>query len=142
MSCRRSGPTIFKAVAVLLKGIEVPLPKSHTFKGKDGDKRDRVRVRWWDPNASTYRSAAMVPDEVREALPEDPIPDHARLRNDQRKPLFIGHYWLSGVPKLLSRTVACVDYSIGNGGKLVAYRWEGESVLDKARFHWVGGEPR
>jgi len=74
-------------------------------------------------------------------LPEDPIPDHARLGTDE-KPLFIGHYWLSGTPQLLSRTVACVDYSVGKGGKLVAYRWESEPVLEAARFHWVGGTPR
>jgi hypothetical protein len=34
--------------------------------------------------------------------------------------------------------VACVDYSIGKGGKLVAYRWDGESNLKQEKFHWVG----
>lgn len=121
----------------MLKGVEIPLPEAHTFKDKDGHERKRVRVRWWDPHASTCRRAAMVPEEIRQTLPDDPIPEHVRLGNDAGKPLFIGHYWLSGKPELRSRTVACVDYSIGKGGKLVAYRWDGEPVLDAERFRCI-----
>ena len=44
---------------------------------------------------------------------------------------------LGGTP-LHSDTVACLDYSIAKGGKLVAYRWDGEPLLDAAKFRWVG----
>jgi len=50
----------------------------------------------------------------------------------------VGHYWGSGTPTLLSDKVACVDYSVGKGGKLVAYRWDGEPLLDQRKFHWIG----
>jgi hypothetical protein len=30
--------------------------------------------------------------------------------------------------------VACVDYSAGKGGPLVAYRWNGESELQNSGF--------
>jgi hypothetical protein len=70
-------------------------------------------------------------------LPDDPIPDHARLGHAGAKSLFIGHYWLTGIPQLLSDKVACVDYSVAKGGKLVAYRWDGEPVLAQDKFHWV-----
>jgi hypothetical protein len=93
-------------------------------------------VRWWDPAAETYSQAAMLPEDQRKRLPDHPIPAHARLVQESVKPLFIGHYWLTGEPCLLSKTVACVDYSIGKGGKLVAYRWDGEPVLDPSKFHW------
>ena len=43
------------------------------------------------------------------------------------KPCFIGHYWLSGDPEPLAPNVACLDYSVAKNGKLVAYRWSGES---------------
>jgi hypothetical protein len=131
-------PTIFKAVEALLKGIEIPLPPPHTFQDKDGHERRRVRVRWWDRAAMTYRQAAMLSDVEREGLPELPIPAHARLGHDGEKPLFVGHYWLTGLPQRLSETVACVDYSIAKGGKLVAYRWDGEPRLDASKFHWLG----
>jgi hypothetical protein len=130
-------PTVFKAVETLLKGIEIPLPSPHTFKDKDDHERSRVRVRWWDTDAVTYRQAALLSDEERAGLPEQLIPEHVRLGHDGEKPLFVGHYWLTGTPLLLSDTVACVDYSLAKGGKLVAYRWDGESVLDPAHFHWV-----
>lgn len=52
-------------------------------------------------------------------------------------PVFVGHYWLMGTPTPLADNVACTDYSVAKGGKLVAYRWDGESVLSPEKFHWV-----
>lgn len=130
-------PSVFKAVEALTKGIEIPLPPPHTFKDKDGHERDRVRVRWWDTEAVNYQQAAMLDDTDRNQLSDDLIPGHSRIGHDGGKPLFIGHYWLTGNPGLLSDKVACVDYSIAKGGKLVAYRWDGESVLDQGKLHWA-----
>lgn len=131
-------PSIFKAVEAITKGIEVQLPPPHTFSDKDGIQRNRVRVRWWDKQAVSYRQAAMLHDSARRELPSEPIPSHAFLHYESPVPLFIGHYWLNETPTLLSDTVACVDYSVAKGGKLVAYRWDGEDVLNAAKFHWVG----
>ena len=129
--------TVFKAVEAVLKGVEVPLPVPHTFRDKDGHDRNRVRVRWWDNGATDYRCAAMLADHERAAFPDDPVPPHALIGHDGGKPVFIGHYWLTGAPKLLSNKVACVDYSVAKGGKLVAYRWDGEPTLDERKLHWV-----
>ena len=67
-------------------------------------------------------------------LPQNPIPEYARVFLDAKKPVFFGHYWLTGEQKILSESVACVDYSAGKGGPLVAYRWDGESLLRNAHF--------
>jgi hypothetical protein len=128
-------PSVYKAVEALTKGIEIKLPNKIIFNDHDGRSRKRVRTRWWDSNATSYQQAAILDDETRKHLPDDPIPKHARIELDGLKPLFIGHYWLIGNPTILSDTIACVDYSIGKGGKLVAYRWDGESVLDNKKFH-------
>ena len=53
-------------------------------------------------------------------------------------PVFVGHYWLTGTPTPLAANVACTDYSVAKGGKLVAYRWDGESELSADKFHWAG----
>ncbi len=127
-------PSVFKAVEALLKGIEIPLPVPHSFTDKDGIVRKRVRVRWWDESAQCYPQAAMLSPTLREQLPELPIPAHARLTKVAGKPIFFGHYWLSGDPEVLGPHSACVDYSAGKGGALVAYRWSGESVLTAANF--------
>ena len=129
--------TVFKAVEKVLKGVEVPIQPSHVFRDKDGHARDRVRVRWWDNDAKSYRRAAMLPADERAAFPEDTVPAHALVGHDGGKPVFVGHYWLTGTPALLSDKVACLDYSVAKGGKLVAYRWDGEPTLDARKLHWV-----
>ena len=118
-------PSVFKAVECLTKGIEIPLPTGHVFQDKDGHTRSRVRVRWWDETATTYRAAAMLSAAECAALPDVAIPEHARVAGSA-KPLFFGHYWLTGRPTLQSSRRTCVDYSAGKGGPLVAYRFNGE----------------
>lgn len=52
------------------------------------------------------------------------------------RPIFFGHYWMTGQPTPLGpdRMAACVDYSAGNNGPLVAYRWEQEGPLEAEHF--------
>ena len=130
-------PTIFKAVEALLKGIEIPLPYPHSFQDKDGHIRHRIRTRWWDDGASTFQQAAILDEKSRSALPDVSISDHYRIGCDSDKPIFFGHYWMNGVPRVLSKNVACVDYSIAKGGKLVAYRWDGEQTLRDEGFVYL-----
>ncbi|MFW6339049.1 MAG: metallophosphoesterase, partial [Alkalispirochaetaceae bacterium] len=53
---------------------------------------------------------------------------------DQEKPLFLGHYWLSGEPEPLTPRIACLDFSVAAGGKLVAYTFRGEKELVEEHF--------
>jgi hypothetical protein len=49
----------------------------------------------------------------------------------EERPVHLGHYWMEGEPTPLASNTACLDYSIAKpGGKLVAYRWSGESVIN------------
>lgn len=130
-------PTPFKAIEALCKGIEVKLPAGHKFNDKDGHERHAVRTRWWDREATTYRQAALLSEELLQSLPDQLLPDHARIHPGEDKPVFFGHYWWAGEPAVLSSTATCVDYSIARGGKLVAYRWDGESSLSSRNFHWL-----
>lgn len=127
-------PSIFKAVEALTKGVEIPLPEGLSFQDKDGIERRRVRVRWWDTDAETYRQAALLSNELRDRLPDIAIPPHARFAVPTDKPVFFGHYWLTGEPDVLSDASACVDYSAGKDGPLVAYRWDGERCLTGKNF--------
>ena len=129
-------PSLFKAVDALTKGLEIALPAGTRFQDKDGFWRDHVRLRWWDERSTTYRSAAMLSAAEREELPDLPIPANARVEG-VNKPTFFGHYWLTGVPSLESIRAVCVDYSAGNGGPLVAYRFQGEPHLSPKQFIWV-----
>jgi len=126
--------SVFKAVEAITKGLEIPLPEGITFEDKDHNLRDRVRVRWWDRDATDFRSAARLPEDQRKNFPADEIPAHARIPLDESKPVFFGHYWMTGAPELQSPSAVCVDYSVGKGGNLVAYRWDGEPKPDPANF--------
>jgi hypothetical protein len=129
-------PSVFKAVEALTKGIEIPLLEGHSFLDKDGIERRRVRVAWWDANGATYRSAALLSPAERKALPDTPIPEHARIER-MNKPTIFGHYWLTGPRTVQSPQAVCVDYSAGKGGPLVAYRFDGERAFTLDRFVWV-----
>lgn len=133
-ACRDGSPA-FHAVETLLKGIEVPLPLGQSFQDKDGHVRHNVRVRWWLPGVHSYRDLGLMPSEAaRAALPDTPVPANAIPAFAPTKPLFFGDYWLNGTPAPVHPMAACVDYSAGKGGPLVAYCWEGEDILDTTRF--------
>lgn len=80
----------------------------------------------------------MGPDDIITDIPDDPIPgDHQILYGHHEKPVFLGHYWLKDEPQLLAPNIACIDYSVAKpGGKLVAYRWDGEKELNADKFVW------
>ena len=129
----RSDDIVFMAVEGLTKGLEVALPPGHSFRDKDGHERRNVRVRWWDELASSYRDLALMPEEDRAKLPDMQLMG-AKPSYDQKKPVFFGHYWMQGEPTLQAHRMACVDYSAGKDGPLVAYRWSGEEILDPRNF--------
>ena len=129
-----AAPSIFKAVEALTKGLEMQLPVQHHFRDKDDNLRDRVRVRWWDTSGTSLRDLALMPDAERQKLPDLPAPEHVRLGVAGDKPVFFGHYWMRGEPRLQSDNAVCVDYSAGKGGPLVAYRWDQGAPLAASRF--------
>ena len=71
------------------------------------------------------------------ALPDLPIPAHARIARTD-KPVFFGHYWLTGTPALQTAKHVCVDYSAGKGGPLVAYRFDGQPDLSPEEASLMG----
>ncbi len=135
LQASRDGSPAFHAVETLLKGIELPLPDGHSFRDKDGHLRHHVRVRWWLAGMQSYRDLGLMPDAASQAaLPDTPVPADVLPHFAPEKPLFFGHYWMSGTPAPLHPMAACVDYSAGNNGPLVAYRWEEDGPLQAARF--------
>jgi len=135
----------FRAVETLLKGKEIKLPRGQQFLDKDKNPRHAIRVRWWDGDARTFRRAFLGPEAARSHIPEDPIDvDHLINYGSDKPPVFVGHYWMDTEPDLLAPNIACLDYSVAKpegGGKLVAYRWNGEQRLDKGNFVYVVRDP-
>lgn len=135
----QKGSLEFEAVETVLKGIEIPLPRDDVLPDKEGFKRHEIRVRWWEePSGKTYRDVVFPNCDTVSDTPIDfDRVDAWEAYESTAPPVFFGHYWLpaSLEPAPAGPNVACLDYSVAKpGGKLVAYRWDGESRLDGRKF--------
>jgi len=82
----------------------------------------------------TYEQMSVVTDiEMEEKIFETSL----EYYSPDQVPVFFGHYWLNGTPKLLKKNVCCLDYSVAKNGYLVAYRWGGEKDLKASNLVWV-----
>ena len=134
----RRGSEAFAAAEILLKGPEQRLPTGMTFTDQSGHERQDVRVRWWDPHATTFRQAAIGIDDMVDQLPDCELPTDFRYL--ESTPVLFGHYWMSGKPKITFPTAACLDFSVAKQGYLTAYRWSGERELSNEHLIYVPAE--
>lgn len=123
------------AIEITLKGREMKLPNGISFLDKGDHKRTVSRVKWWEkPTGCDMRSYCLV--DIPE-LENIEVPPHYNYYKPNEKPVFFGHYWLTGKPELQKPNVCCLDYSVGKGGELVAYRWDGTQELNENNFRIV-----
>ena len=132
----RWGNAEYTAVETLLKGPEGKLPEGATFQDKDGTERDQARLRWWNPAPATLGEAMLfqgAPEGLDIGVPYE-RPEHTGYP-ESAPPVFFGHYWRSGPVQPVRPNAVCLDYSIGKGDRLVAYRLGEESRFEAHRFH-------
>jgi hypothetical protein len=72
-------------------------------------------------------------------IPESVLANIGTGYPEHEVPIFFGHYWLRGEPKAQTSNVCCLDYSVAKGGSLIAYRFDGEKLLDNSKFVTVDG---
>lgn len=118
----RKGDALYDLAEAVAKGPEARLPDPHSFVDKGKKLRRHVRVKWWNDNAQSWRQIAMSVPDINQ-LPDSPLPDDllTAIYPIGDKPVFFGHYWLSGEPELQSANALCLDYSAGTDGPLVTY---------------------
>lgn len=120
-----------KAVLHTLKGAEAELPHPHSFLDKSQHRRTAVRLKWWQEDACTWRSAALSVPDVSD-LPETLVATETGINfyGATEKPVFFGHYKRLGQPLLDAPNAQCLDYP----HHACAYRWDGESELRGERL--------
>lgn len=135
----KKGTKLNEAIAQTLTGKEIKMPNDLSFTDKDGTIRTEIRIKWWEnPSLMTYKSISVLPIDN---LPPESI-EQSELKelnyySENDKSVFFGHYWLKGKPTLYKENICCLDYSVAKGGNLVAYRMNGETVLDSKNFIYV-----
>lgn len=133
------GTEMNRTVDETLKGKEILMPGEHSFFDKDGTERKEIRIGWWmDPTRTSIRELSIL---SLESLPDVPM-DTSKLHSlnyypASEKPVFFGHYWLQGIPKVFRENICCLDYSVAKKGYLVAYRFDGEKELSNEKFVFV-----
>jgi hypothetical protein len=127
------------AIEDTLKGKEITLPNGKTFLDKENTVRRETRIKWWeDPLKTSYKNISIEPLDT---LPDTSV-DASFLKStnfyeEDKKPVFFGHYWLKGNPSINRNNICCLDYSVAKEGKLVAYRFDGEQVLSNEKLVYV-----
>jgi len=132
---------LYKFLDRMLRGTSLKLPDGRSMTAKDGMVRQFFRTKFWADSPEKYSDVVFQPDP----LPEDI--EHGILSREEKeqllfygpeeKPLFIGHYWMQGIPAPIVPNIACLDYSAVKYGRLVAYRMDTEKHLQPGKFAWV-----
>lgn len=134
-----------EAIDRLTRGTSLKYPDDRFVLSRDGIKRKIFRTKFWMKKPQTYQDVVFQPDPLPSDLSERLLSKKESSKlvyyADDEKPVFVGHYWLKGKPHLQKHNVACLDYSAVKYGRLVAYRWDGESKLKENKFHWVYVDP-
>jgi hypothetical protein len=132
-------------IDVLTRGTSIRLPNSRVMQGRDGLQRNFFRTKFWAKDPEVYQDVVFQPDP----LPEDLVARRLNAKelqellfySEKEAPLFFGHYWLHGKPRLQAKNLACLDYSAVKYGRLVAYRFDGERELQADKFRWIYVDP-
>lgn len=109
-----------------------------SFEDKSGHKRQEVRLRWWDRDATTFKQAAIGIDDRLDELPDEHITTEFHYLHET--PVLFGHYWMKGQPTITHSTAACLDFSVAMKGPLTAYRWSGEAELSSDNLVYVAAD--
>jgi len=130
----------YEALERVLKGVETALPDGLVMVDKDGAERTQVRVRWWldELNSQTIHQIARAPNSGLAQIPVDAMAENINFALKTHKPVFVGHYWLTGEPEPLSIQVICTDYSAAvDSGYLTCYQLDTEQSLPLKAANFV-----
>ncbi|WP_201616842.1 metallophosphoesterase [Psychrobacter urativorans] len=131
MTAQKNSPP-HEALERVLKGVETALPEGMVMVDKDGAERSQVRVRWWldDLNTRPIHEIARAPSSGMAQIPKDAMAENIDFALKTYKPVFVGHYWLTGNPEPLSIQVICTDYSAAvDSGYLTCYQLDTSEPL-------------
>ncbi len=125
-----------RARKLLTCGLELPLPEGKVIRDKAGNEHKEVRIANWRHLATELHEVALVTQGQEVQLMGMEWPADLVISAIEGAPIFVGHHWFSGHPKIESPKLACLDWSAAKDGPLVAYRWTGETELSNSKLVW------
>jgi len=128
--------SFLRARKLLTCGLELPLPEGKVIRDKAGHEHKEVRIANWRHLATQLHEVALVTPGQEAQLIGMEWPADLVISAIEGAPIFVGHHWFSGHPKIESPKLACLDWSAARDGPLVAYRWDGETELSNSKLVW------
>lgn len=128
---------MMRARKLLTCGLEIPLPSGRFIQDKAGHQHKEIRIANWRDWASELHEVALVAPGQEDQLQGMEWPASLVISAIEGAPIFVGHHWFSGHPKIESPKLACLDWSAARDGPLVAYRWDGEGELSNDKLAWA-----
>lgn len=132
---------LYRFLDRILRGTSLKLPNGRSMTAKDGMVRQFFRTKFWQHEPEYYSDVLFQPDPLPDDLQHAQLSDAEKAQllyyGPEEKPLFIGHYWMAGIPEPIVPNIGCLDYSAVKYGRLVAYRMDTEHHLQRGKFTWV-----
>ncbi|WYX53017.1 metallophosphoesterase [Achromobacter xylosoxidans] len=136
VATHEKGSDLERARKLLTSGAELALPDGRYIEDKEGHRHYEVRLANWRDWASALHEVALVPAGQEAQIHGLALPEGFNRTPTTGAPIFIGHHWFKGQPRIESGKLACLDWSAAAGGPLVAYRWDGEDTLSNEKLVW------
>ena len=131
--------TLSQAILQTTRGIHHVLPPDLAVFDNHRRMHRFYRMRWWDdPTGLTFQQNSF---ETKFSLPEYTIPPEILPVTvpypEDAPPVFFGHYRRGNGPFIIKENICCLDGSVTVKKRLIAYRWDGEKVLDPEKLVFV-----
>jgi hypothetical protein len=121
---------------LLTRGILFKLPGDLKIISNKGISPRTFRIKWWEePLDKTFGQLSF---EAKYQLPEYTVPPQILPQSlpygSNKPPLFFGHYCRKDGPHIISHNLCCIDACVAGSKTLLAYRWDGETVLTEEKI--------
>jgi hypothetical protein len=129
---KKSGSEIAKSVWLLTKGVNLKMPADLKILNNKGVSPRYIRIRWWEE--AINKTFGELSFESKYNLPQYTVPSQilpAVYPYPENAPIvFFGHYCRGKGPSIIKSNICCVDSCVVGTKTLLAYRWDGEKVLN------------
>lgn len=133
---KNNSSELARNVWLLTKGVNFKMPGDLKIITNKGISPRTFRMRWWEQPAGktfeelSFESKFRLPSYT---VPPEILPDSIPYPHDAPI-VFFGHYCRKNGPHIIKPNICCLDTCIANSNALLAYRWDGESILSAKKL--------
>ncbi|MBD3626502.1 metallophosphoesterase [Cyclobacterium sp.] len=131
-------PECNRALTETLNGKELALPINASIQEAGFAAGTRIRYKWWeDPAQMSYKDFSVDPVDLPDLALDLSLIKDRQYYGEGEKPVFFGHYGRAGFSSIIRHNVCCLDFGMGNGGYLAAYRMDESLKLSNDKLVYV-----